>query len=62
MVESYVDDTKLVISFDLKEKKHTIAHIKAKRTYLTSASGAARTFYFLTQIKLSSWFLEADRR
>ena len=28
MVKSYVYDTKLVISFDLKEKKPTIAHIK----------------------------------
>ena len=28
MAKSYVDDTKLVISFDLKEKTPTIAHIK----------------------------------
>ena len=28
IAKSYVDDTKLVISFDLKEKTPTIAHIK----------------------------------
>ena len=62
MAKSYVDDTNLLISFDLKEKTPEIAHIRRgpiqrQRVVLTEL----RTKN-LTQIKLNSWLLEADRK
>ena len=61
MAKSSVNDTNLLISFDLKKKTFTIAHIRRRPIQRQQVVlPELRTIYFLTQIKLNSWFLKVE--
>ena len=62
MAKSYVDDTNLLISFDLKEKTPAIAHIRRGPIQRQQVVLPELRSKNLTQIKLNSWLLEADRK
>ena len=62
MAKSCVDDTKLLISFDLKEKTPAIAHIRRGPIQRQQVVLPELRTKNLTQIKLNSWLLKADRR
>ena len=62
MAESYVDDTNLLISFDLKEKTPEIAHIRRGPIHRQQVVLPELRTKNLIQIKLNSWLLEADRK
>ena len=57
-----MDDTKQLISFDLKEKTPAIAHIRRGPSQRQQVVLPELRTKNLTQIKLNSWVLKADRR
>ena len=60
MVKSYVDETKLLISFNLKQKTPTIAHIE--EDLFNVSKWCCQNYLLLNPDKTKLLVLEADRR